>query len=682
MKYESRVSIPSAQGKYRLILHGNELANHIEHQHTDNANSVKLMILTWSSLLGDSTLGLKPELTINRFVKEAVYDLFGLLARFSSLNDRLISSIAYIDGDISVPFILEMRQTPIFKEYLHFYRTRDVATFQYILSFLNFGKKIYYKNPDLDRDALRAWIDTEERIGKVVLPSFVANLKAILEWIFTDFDVPVLLPKHGGGAVAEKGVKGVEHKNRRLTVPTRLHRYMVRDAYDMRHATILLDEDNEHHMLWVPDRWCTPTGSEPALSDTRNDVARLMFVPKSWKASRSICMEPAGLQYAQQGVRLWLEHYMSENILRNHVDISDQTVNQSAAQYGSRTRKVDTVDLKSASDCVLWTLIKLVYPAEMVFHFAATRSTRVALPDGHVKDLQKFAPMGSGLCFPAQTSLYSAIVLLVEMCMRHNIDWRDPDALRDVNLFHLYEETYMYPYDGAEPYFKSKVYGDDIACNSCATSNIVECLESLGFVVNREKSFTDNQCYRESCGEHYLFGERITPYKLKTKEIKDRMEIDSIGSIIDAANLAGEYGYTNVRKTLIQFVLHCDINRYKRPSEVNEIAFSDDPFASFSIYHINPRNTHLRRREYRRDEGIQPSGSHTRFQRMEVYRLMSSIVGDVIWSEKFDQYRYNQWWRSRINGREAADYAVPSRRDVMGARPVMGWSPYLDQTSL
>lgn len=672
------------QGPYQLILTGNELANQIDSQHTDNANSVKLTILAWSSLLGDSSLGLKPRGTVHRFVKSVCSDLFGVLAQYSSLSDRLISSVSLIDGSISAPFIDEMVRTPVFREYLHFHRTRDVTTLQYVLSFLNFGKRMYYKNPLLDRDALRAWIETEKRIGDVVLPPMVRNLNTVLRWIFNSFDVPILLPKHGSGAVAEKGVRGVEHKNHRFSASPELYQYLLNDGpHNLRYAKLILDElAGPSTGSWeADDIWSTPTGLEPALMES-TAFARLMFVPKSWKASRSICMEPIANQYAQQGVRLWLEHYMSENVLKNHVDITDQRLNQRAAQYGSKTGTVDTIDLSSASDCVLWALVESAFPAEIVSHLAATRSTRVALPSGKLVVINKYAPMGSGLCFPTQTSLYSAIVLLVEMCVRHDIDWREPSALEDVNLFHLYEETYMYPFLGKAPLYQSKVYGDDIACNTIATSSIIECLESLGFKINLGKSFTGGQCYRESCGEHYIFGKRITPYAFKTKAIKERMDIVALGSVIDAANRAGEYGYLTVRKTLTQFILRCDISGYVRPGDVNEIAFSDDPLASYAIYHINPRNTHLSRRDYRHDEGIQPSGTHIRFQRMEVYRLMSSIVGDVIWSEKFDQYRYQQWWRSRLNGREAADYAVPQRRDVMGARPIMGWSPYLDQTSL
>lgn len=685
MAYKWRVSIPSRQGTCVIDLQHEGLVNHLRDSHGDkNLYNVAYTILGWSSLLGDSTLcDRKPDEVIRRFTRRLAFDLFGSLAQYSALSDEIIRSLRSNEGHISMAYVGGMARTPVFREYLHTFRTGCVDTLRYVLSFLNFGKKMTYDNPDLKRDALRAWKEVEKRIGNVVLPPYTKNLSIIIDWLLQGLEIPYLLPKHGAGAVSEPGVRGVEHKNVRFTIPPKASHYFDVDVFGC-----------------VVN---SPTGDEPAPSNKHISYSRLKFVPKSWKAMRSICMEPIPYQYLQQGVRYWIEDHMSQSILSEHVRLDDQRVNQVAALIGSRTNTVDTIDLSAASDSVSWKLVKQVFPREVIKHFHMTRSERVLTSaKGRPIKIHKFAPMGSSLCFPTQTILYSAVVLLIEMCMRHDLDWRDPDVLLGVDLDQLHADTY-HPHIGAgtAPLFRSKIYGDDIACNSLATSSIIECLTTLGFKVNEDKSFTGDQAYRESCGEHYVAGKKVTPYYLKVKDVQCKSDISTIGSIIDAANRAWEYGYLTLRKVLVQMALYSEISGYTPPGPCNEILFSSDTSESMAIYHPNPSNRNLRTRSFRYDN-LQLSGSHVRFQRKEVYRLMSTYVGDVVWSAKHDQYRYLQWWRShheektvlqldqcqndptllalwwrsRELEREAVDIlAASTKRDVAGAKPYMGWTP-------
>jgi hypothetical protein len=356
---------------------------------------------------------------------------------------------------------------------------------QYLLTFLNFGKKVDIASTDLEASALRDWLEIEDNLKTDIPNPVIRNLRSVVEMFFGDWVSDVLLPKHGGGSVAEKGIRGVIDKNLAFQWHPRLkYLYGARPYMDVTGG--------------IP---VSPLGESTTQTQTALDVSRIKFVPKNWKKMRSICMEPISFQWAQQGVRLWYEAALRDSGLKDHIFLTDQRRNQHAAMFGSLTRQVDTIDLSAASDSVTWDLVSKIFPKKVLKHLYATRTHTVSLPNGALHKMQKYAPMGSALCFPVQSTVYAAIVVMCGIARRFGEDWRLPMDISPQRVVDCYELTFRKRLTEKRqaddhkfhPFF---VYGDDIICDQQLTSNVVDALQLLGFKVNREKSYTGTAMFR------------------------------------------------------------------------------------------------------------------------------------------------------------------------------------------
>jgi hypothetical protein len=84
------------------------------------------------------------------------------------------------------------------------------------------------------------------------------------------------------------------------------------------------------------------------------------------------------------------------------------------------------------------------------------------------------------------------------------------------------------------------------------TSNFIALLESLMFKVNRTKSFTGDQAFRESCGGFYVDDKDVTPVLLKIKDLTaSSVGTKGVDSVIDCANRLLSYGYIHARKVIL-----------------------------------------------------------------------------------------------------------------------------------
>jgi hypothetical protein len=165
----------------------------------------------------------------------------------------------------------------------------------------------------------------------------------------------------------------------------------------------------------------------------------------------------------------------------------------------------------------------------------ATRSTRTLLPDGRLIDLKKFAPMGSALCFPVETLVFSAICHYVT---------REHYVTGDYSVF-----------------------GDDIIIPTQCVEDVILILETLGFRVNRTKSFYQSECwFRESCGGEYCDGFEVTPMRISRKYNSQPDDVGAFG-LIDLANAAYNRGYRYLR----QFFL----NKYRSVTTTKVLSIKD-----------------------------------------------------------------------------------------------------------
>jgi len=682
-----RVTLPSQAGPVTVILDcAKEFKNlgycacpHVDCEKDDkNRNNFVLLRTCWVSLLADSPFDTaKPVSVIRRFCRD-LFDIRGTIALFSTLGDAVCKSEQIKeDGSVIRNFIPAMTRTPIFREYHHWWRTGDPHALRYVLGFLKYGKKVSCVDESLHTTAFRKWQETEDRLRNLELPTFVENLRLVCRWLFSDFSLGTIYPSHGGGAVAERDIRGVQAKNALLTLSPKVwNTYFVDSIFN-----------------------CTETGDfglpdfEGTCTVDWDQTARLMFVPKDYKTSRSISMEPIGFQFAQQGVLWYFEHYLSRSKVSSFVDLDRQEANQEAAQYGSFTGQVDTIDLSSASDSVAWKLVQRIMPSNLLRHLHATRSTHVSFrrdflvpyckPQGDdiVISPLKFAPMGSALCFPTQCCIFVATVITVGLIQSLGRDWKDPTALVGVDLDNLMQYSFgKFGKTSAGRFQPPQVYGDDICLDHRLLFNVMDALTAMGFTVNREKSFFGQDTFRESCGKYYSRGHDVSFILHSVKPLdEDRVNVETLGSVIDLANRAREMGYLRLRSTLINFALRHKFPRVAQTrAGINPILFTENSDDSFAILTRSSdiRNTHLRRRNYdASDPPLRRAQTAQMFQRDEVQSITTVPCGKVLWEDQYENYSYTAWWRSQRGKRDQLRFSQSlSRADRLYTTAAFRWT--------
>jgi len=156
--------------------------------------------------------------------------------------------------------------------------------------------------------------------------------------------------------------------------------------------------------------------------------------------------------------------------------------------------KLATLDLKDASDRLRLDLVQRLFPSNWAEALTACRSAMTELPDGRLVSLSKHAPMGSAVCFPVMALTIWALLTAIA-----------PKSARRQIL----------------------VYGDDIVVPSFMTEDAIQVLESVGLRVNVQKSFSRGP-FRESCGEEFIYGCRVTPIRLRMNPDDDNDSLMSL----------------------------------------------------------------------------------------------------------------------------------------------------------
>lgn len=629
---------------------------------------VELCISSWLALLQDSPLnntsGLKPVSLFKRFISEFEHSVItDVIRRYCGLGDKLLMSQS--EGGITPTFIPEMKNTPIYKEYLYWYKTTDPVVERYLLSFLFFAKKTEFRSPDFNATAFRSWLGVEERLSKLTLPDFVDDIAKIIDAVLpTEFQAPSFMGKHGSGAVSDKARGDIE-KSVNFKMYPKLVRFIGSFApHNMRNVNGPVD-------VTYLVRWHLEKSVQLAKS-----VSKLMFVPKNFKTARSICMEPISIMYFQQHLRWELENMISESLFSNFVKIGDQTWNQQGALYGSRDRNVDTIDLSAASDSVSLKLVRRIFPRRLLHGLLSTRSDLVKTPDGKTIPMHKFAPMGSALCFPVQSIIYAAVVVYAYM-LWHNRPYMDRYLESHSAIRHFIQHQIPTTWEFGPRMESIAVYGDDIICDSRVTGIVIGLLEELGFEVNVSKSFMGANRVRESCGVFARDGKDVTPFTFKCKHYDgNTIEAEFLSSIISLINRSGDFGYKALRSHLINY-----LKRQVPPhaGKVAPILFTTDRESTLGVFSTNPRNTHLKKRV---NKG---------FQRDEV-RTWVITYSDVIVTptrrtlpsntkvvppqsrEAWDRYSIDMFYRAAVQRANTNDENFVTPRKVLkGARVSVAW---------
>jgi hypothetical protein len=230
-------------------------------------------------------------------------------------------------------------------------------------------------------------------------------------------------------------------------------------------------------------------GINQANPTERPPLSKVVFVPKDSRGPRLISMETRELQWIQQGQKDLLYHTVERHPLtRGHINFTDQTVNRSLALISSLSGEWVTLDMKEASDRVSLTHLYTLFPDNWIEALLASRSPGTMFPDGTVVQFNKFAPMGSAVCFPVEALVFWALAL-------GYLSTRYPLRVAKEKIF---------------------VYGDDIIVPSKDYEGIIRLYESTGLMVNRSKSCIGGS-FRESCGCDAYRGVDVTPIRFKRR---------------------------------------------------------------------------------------------------------------------------------------------------------------------
>jgi hypothetical protein len=303
---------------------------------------------------------------------------------------------------------------------------------------------LYYKfempfTPEQEKEATLQFIEKDARVKTCDWPEGLSEVSKTFQSLFPEdpFDIRM---HHASGATADKVCNPLKRSVRRY-IPS-LMKY-----YD---ATFFF-QSLDHAKVW--SRAYKTRQTEPSST--------LTFVPKTSSGPRGICMEPHERMYAQKGLQTSLYDFIENHSpAKGYVNFTDQTINNRLAQKGSLDRSFATIDLKDASDMVSWDLILKLSDETWREALTATRSATVRTSLGTI-EMNKFAPMGSALCFPIEAMLFWSIAKTVA-----------PEVW---------------------------VYGDDIIVANEYCNDVIVALESYGLIVNRSKTLHKG-LFRESCG--------------------------------------------------------------------------------------------------------------------------------------------------------------------------------------
>lgn len=228
----------------------------------------------------------------------------------------------------------------------------------------------------------------------------------------------------------------------------------------------------------------------PALRG-HNDLVRygngkLSFVPKNYKAHRTIIVEPTLNTFVQKAYGSWIR----DRLLMSGCDLRDQNINRNRARLGSIHGNLCTIDLSSASDMISLMLVYFLLPTDWFDALFAWRSSHVDYKGSNGNqnlvnyELQKFSSMGNGYTFELESLIFLCICRSVE----------------ELN----------------STVGSTTVFGDDIVTDVVNYHTIESVFHEIGFIINDDKSFNEGP-FRESCGGDFYNGYNLRPYYRKDR---------------------------------------------------------------------------------------------------------------------------------------------------------------------
>ncbi|DAD51815.1 TPA_asm: RNA-directed RNA polymerase, partial [ssRNA phage Gephyllon.2_1] len=366
--------------------------------------------------------------------------------------------------------------------------------------------------PEREAEALRGFSSIEQALASSTILStdlrdFDRVSRLLWDDMFRSFSCDAIDPRHGPGTTSD-GTTG-NRKYRWMTWHERLEPFFPFLGFCLPLGAYSSKEFEQV-------RFVQPNDELPS---------RVILVPKTMKAPRTIAAEPLPAQYVQQAIRSYLYRKIeSSDMTAGHVNFTDQTINQNLAIVGSKDGSMATLDLSDASDRVVLGLVHhmLSGNVDLLDAVLACRTERAKLPDGSIiGPLEKFASMGSALCFPIESMVFYTICVAT-LLKERKLPFDRASVLR------VRGEIF--------------VYGDDIIVPSHEAEAVRDSLHRYLCKVNTHKSFWTGR-FRESCGVDAYDGKRVTPVYVRRLFPVDRRSQTELISICATANLFASRGY-------------------------------------------------------------------------------------------------------------------------------------------
>lgn len=390
------------------------------------------------------------------------------------------------------------------------------------------------RNDKLHADAVSSFVETdislvEHKFDPQVLKSLQLVAYKVNKRLdfYSSSDIDSY--RHGPGGVFEK-VAG----NSKWVY---LYNQLESDSYISEHIGL---SDQVHYGLEEDDEY--------AQRLSYGGKGRLISVPKTATAVRTITVEPLLNQFIQQGLNNALRDSIVKcNVLSRCLTLTDQSINQRLALIGSHTGEWTTIDLRSASDLVSIKLVKTCFSHHQRFYESLMSSRSNCLDvDSRLMSLHKYAGMGNATTFPIQSVCFALICIAA-----------------------------MLEQDGSKPTQRNveqaamniHVFGDDIIIKTEYFQTVSRWLCSLALRVNEKKTFSNGK-FRESCGTDAYDGVDITPTYVRFCPSKLDKKANNIASSVSLSNQLWLKGYhstsdairKHVEKVLKRTLPHVNAN--------------------------------------------------------------------------------------------------------------------------
>lgn len=386
-----------------------------------------------------------------------------------------------------------------------------VLEFQAVHGYLNYMIKIPCGAEDLEDEFIDKWVSEDDDLPNYVISSRSgkANLvRFVIEQWFSDYSPNLRTGPFSNGSTADCGVDMCAKLSTRM--PT-----------ELKSALSHFPVDDEGYFLMKD--WPVSDSLPPS---------KMRVVPKTAIALRPICMEPANMNLWQGFfARDLIEYIHSHKVMSRHINLRKQELSRAQALEASKDERDATVDLSSASDRIAYQHVEFLFGGTPIWPLLqALRSNRAEYRPGLVKQINKFASMGSMLCFPIETIVFAA------MCEA---------ACRWTSINGVCDRSY-------------RVYGDDIIIDRRALPTLWELFSEFGYKPNKDKSYATGP-FREACGVFAYNGYDVTcPTYPRGRQIHlyGKVRPKEVSTILDLANeYFQSFGYGLYRYLLVAALL-------------------------------------------------------------------------------------------------------------------------------